>query len=232
MEIEGCWLPEDRLYDLESDVWWAPRPSGDTARLGLLGPLTAFAGRFDRLTFRPVEGLLARHRSVATVESLRYTGAVRLPVDGTVVARNPAVLTRPRLLNDDPYSEGWVAEVRPERAEDPAKLLLPAAAVVDRLRERIRLQRIRCWPMLPEIELLEVGRECSAILTNLNEELARRGAGEAVLVVTDDPTSPIEMVRWSDETGHTVLAHRAEAGVHQFLVRKEAHPRPRRRRGP
>ncbi len=230
MEIDGCLLPEDRLYDLEHDVWWAPRADG-TARIGLIGPLVAFAGRLQRCTFRPVDGPLARHRSVATVESLRFTGAVRIPVDGTVVGRNAALLDRPRLLNDAPYSDGWIAEIRPLRPEDPDHLLLPAAAVAGPLRERIRQHGIRCWPVLPDLELYEIGRECSAILTNLNEELARRSAGEAVLVVTDDPTSPIEMVRWSDETGHTVLAQRKDAGIHQFLVRKEADPRPRRRRG-
>jgi len=63
----------------------------------------------------------------------------------------------------------------------------------------------------------------------LNEELAARAPGDAILLVTDDPTSPIEMVRWSDQTGHPVLAHRKEGTLHHFLVRKEADPKPRRR---
>lgn len=231
MDIDGCALPEDRLYDLDHDVWWAPIAGHAAARIGLIGPLVAFAGRIQHVTFRPVDGPLARHRSVATVESLRYTGPVRLPVDGTVVGRNAALLERPRLLNDAPYSDGWIAEIRPLRAEDPDRLLLPADAIAGRLRERIRQERIHCWPATPDLELYEIGRECSAILTNLNEELARRTAGEAVLVVTDDPTSPIEMVRWSDETGHALLAHRKEEGIYQFLVRKERDPHPRRRRG-
>ncbi len=230
MEIEGCVLPEDRLYDLENDTWWSSVDHDGTALVGLLGPLAAFAGRFGRVTFRPGKDEVARGRSVATVESVRYTGAVRMPVDGTIVARNDALLERPRLLNDAPYSDGWVVRVRPARPEDPARLLETAGAVAERLADRIRRQRIRCWPVLPDLEMFEIGRECSAILTQLNEELARRGPGEAVLVVTDDPTSPIEMVRWSDQTGHSLLAHRREESLHQFLVRKEADPHPRRRR--
>lgn len=80
MEVDGCPLPEDRLYDLENDVWWANDPEGGTARVGVLGTLSAFAGPFRALTFRPVEGAVGRGRSVATVESTRYTGAVRMPV--------------------------------------------------------------------------------------------------------------------------------------------------------
>ncbi|MGI0070830.1 MAG: sulfurtransferase TusA family protein [Thermoplasmata archaeon] len=230
MEIGGCPVPEDRLYDLEHDVWYRREPDG-LARVGLLGPLVWFAGPFVSVAFRPVEGRLARGRSVATVESVRYTGAVRLPVDAEVVERNIALVGRPRLLNDAPYDAGWVARIRPadDRPDPPG--LASAAAVAERLAERIRVQRIRCWPVTPDLELFEIGIECSAVLTMLNEELARRGAGDAVLLVTDDPTSPIEIERWADQTGHRLLAHRREGNLHQFLVRKEAHPVPWRRPG-
>jgi glycine cleavage system H protein len=229
MEIDGCPLPEDRLYDLENDVWWAPEPGGTAARVGVLGTLAAFAGPFTSLTFRPVEGVIGRGRSVATVESMRFTGAIRLPVESEVMERNRKVSERPRLVNDAPYSEGWVVRVQPVRPEDVTKFLERADQVAARLQERIRTQRIRCWPATPDVELYEIGLECSAVLTMLNEELLARPAGTHVLLVTDDPTSPIEMVRWSDQSGHPVLTHRREGNLHQFLIRKEAHPVPRRR---
>ena len=231
MDIVGCPLPEDRLYDLEHDVWWASDPGGGSARVGLIAALSAFAGPFHTVTFRPIDGAIGRGRSVATIESVRFTGAVRVPIDAVLLERNESIVRRPRLLNDAPYAEGWVVRVRPERPEDPERHLESARAVVDRLEERIRSQRIRCWPATPDVELYEIGLECSAVLTKLNEELATRLPGSAVLLVTDDPTSPIEMIRWSDQTGHALLAHRTEANLHQFLVRKEADPRPRRRAG-
>jgi glycine cleavage system H protein len=230
VEILGCPLPEDRLYDLEHDVWWADEPGSTAARVGIVGVLGAFAGPFHSFAFRPVESRVGQGRSVATVESVRYTGAIRLPVDAFVLERNEQLVRRPRLLNDAPYTDGWVVRVRPERADDPGRLLEPASAIAVRLEERIRAQRIRCWPQTPDLELYEIGLECSAVLTNLNEALARRSAEEAVLLVTDDPTSPIEMVRWSDQTGYPVLAHRREGELHQFLVRKVPDPRPRVRR--
>ena len=223
-------LPEDRLYDLELDVWWASEPDHpEFARVGLIALLTAFAGPIRSLQFRPVDGVIGRGRSVATVESVRYTGAVRLPVDATVLERNEAVVQKPRLLNDAPYGDGWVVRVRAEHPGEARETLETAAAIAGRIEERIRGQHVRCWPQTPELELYEIGLECSAVLTSLNEELARRQPGEAVLLVTDDPTSPIEMTRWADQTGHSVLAHRREGAIHHFLVRKEAHPVPRRR---
>ncbi|MGP8078588.1 MAG: sulfurtransferase TusA family protein [Thermoplasmata archaeon] len=230
MEIAGCLLPEDRLYDLEHEVWWKSEDGPGTALLGVMATFGAFAGPFRELVYRPVEGPLARGRSLATVESVRLTGAVRLPVDAEVVGRNPELARRPRLLNDDPYNEGWVARVRPLPAGQASDPLEPAAAIAERLATMIRSRRIRCWPRTPEVELSEIGLECSAVLVKLNEEIARRSVGEAVLLVTDDPTSPIEMVRWSDQTGHPVLVHRREGDLHQFLVQRVASPTPRRRR--
>ena len=231
MDIAGCPLPEDRLYDLENDVWWAEDPGIGTARVGILGTLGAFAGPFRNFTFRPVEGAVDRGRSVATVESARFTGAVRMPVDVVLVERNEAVARNPRLLNDAPYGDGWVVRVRPARPDDPGRLLDSAASIASRLEERIRTQRIRCWPATPEFELNEVGLECSAVLARLRESLMTVQPGESVLLVTDDPTSPIELVRWSDQTGHSLLASRKDDTLFQFLVRREADPKPRLRRG-
>ncbi len=222
-------MPEDRLYDLEHDVWWAQPAGSDVATVGILATLAAFAGPFASASFRPVEGPIGAGRSVATLESVRYTGAVRLPVEAEVVERNTALVGRPRLLNDAPYSDGWVVRVRPADPAAPGRALETAPAIAVRLEERIRRQRIRCWPVTPDLEMFEIGLECSAVLAQLNDELARRPAGTAVMLVTDDPLSPIEMVRWSDQTGHALLAHRVEGTLHQFLVRKEAHPTPRRR---
>ncbi len=229
MELDGCPFPDDRLYDLEHEVWW--REEGDgTARLGVLASLAAFAGPFRELRFREGTKDLAAGRSVATVESVRFTGAVRVPVDAHVIERNERLVARPRLLNDAPYDEGWVARLRPARPGDRGPFLASIEASRAALEATIHARRIRCWPRTPELEMVEIGLECSAILAKLDEEIARRAPGEALLLVTDDATSPIEMVRWTDRTGHRVLAERREGPLYQFLVAKVADPRPRRPR--
>jgi glycine cleavage system H protein len=231
VDVGGCPVPEDRLYDIEQDVWLRADPDAGTATVGVIGPLAWFAGPFVQVTFRDVRGPQARGRSIATVESVRYTGAIRLPVEAEVVERNAALLEHPRLLNDTPYDEGWVVRVRPTHPLGPQVAGLGTAAeIAGALLTRIVTQRIRCWPQTPDVQLFEIGVECSAVLTMLNDELRDRPPGTAVLLVTDDPTSPIEMVRWSDQTGHSLLARRTEGNLEQFLVRKEANPVPRRRR--
>jgi len=68
--------------------------------------------------------------------------------------------------------------------------------------------------------MFEIGTECAAVLVKLNELLTQVAIGEVVHLVTDDPTAPIEMVRWSDETGQPVIDERREGTLFHFLVRK------------
>ena len=231
MDAEGCPLPDDRRYDLEQDVWALEGPESGVVTVGIMAPLASFAGRFVRLTFRDVPGPQPRGRSVATAESVRFTGAVRLPLAGTVVAHNEALVSRPKLINDAPYGEGWVVRVRPGDASEFGKL--PSASeVVDEVRRRVREMRIHCLPAAPDQEMFEIGAECQAILVRLDEELAHLPVGDVIHLVTDDPTSPVEMVRWSDRSGQPVLHAWSEGNLRHFLVRRVADPRPRRRAVP
>jgi glycine cleavage system H protein len=208
-EPGNCPIPDDRWYDIENDVWLRPTPGGARATVGLTAPIVSFAGRFQRVDYRPVDEFPEPGRSVATVESIRYTGAVRLPARGRILRRNDRLRERPKLLNDAPYDDGWIVEVELLDPGEPG--------------------RIRCLPAAPDVEMYEIGSECSAILAKLDDELARRAPDDVVLLVTDDPTSPIEMVRWTDRTGHTVLHHDRDGALHRFLVRRERDPRPRPR---
>jgi glycine cleavage system H protein len=231
VDADGCPIPDDRRYDLDSDVWALEAPLDGTVAIGLLAPLVSFAGKFTSVTFRDLEGPQPTGRSVATVESVRFTGAVRLPFDGTVVARNDALPRRPKLLNDSPYGDGWVVHVRP--TELGAFARLPGAAdVVDAVRRKVREMRIHCLPAAPDIEMFEIGAECQAILVRLDEEIARLPVDDVVHLVTDDATAPIEMVRWADRSGYPVLHGWSEGNLRHFLVRKVAAPVPWRRRIP
>jgi glycine cleavage system H protein len=228
VDAEGCPVPDDRRYDVATDVWVRPDEGRETVTLGLMAHLASFAGKFTALTYRDLEGPQPAGRSVATAESVRYTGAVRVPFAASVVARNPALPARPKLLNDAPYAEGWVVRVRPSEPSSVDRLAT-AREALPAVVQKVRAMRIHCLPAAPDVEMFEIGAECQAILVRLDEELAQRAVGDVVHLVTDDPTAPIEMVRWSDRSGYPVLHAWAEGTLRHFLVRRTADPRPRRR---
>ncbi|MCI4348373.1 MAG: sulfurtransferase TusA family protein [Thermoplasmata archaeon] len=230
MEVLGCSVPDDCRVDIENDTWTRVDAGGPSFSVGLLAVQTAFAGRYTSVRFRDIEGVIERGRSVATLESLRSTAPFRIPVTARVIARNEVLTTRPKLLNDSPYDRGWVVRILPTEPTDPERLLATPSSIRSALEARIRDQRIHCYPASPDLEMYEIGSECSATLAKLDEELLRQAPEQVVLLVTDDPTSPIELVRWSDRTGHSLLHHRLEGNLHHFLIRKEAAPVPRLRR--
>ncbi|OGQ49001.1 MAG: glycine cleavage system protein H [Deltaproteobacteria bacterium RIFCSPLOWO2_02_56_12] len=46
------------------------------------------------------------------VESISTVSELIAPVSGTVLAINPELENHPAVINEDPYSEGWMIEVR------------------------------------------------------------------------------------------------------------------------
>jgi len=60
-------------------------------------------------------------QSLGTIETGKYVGAIRCPVNGTIVEVNPAIKDKPGLINDDPYGEGWIAKIEPSSLDDDLK---------------------------------------------------------------------------------------------------------------
>jgi glycine cleavage system H protein len=95
-----------------TDLWFR-RDTDGTYLVGLTdraqrraGPLAHYRG--------PVAGRAYRAGEPAvSLESEKWVGHLGLPVDGTVVATNPAVEADPGTINRDPYGAGWLYRMRP-----------------------------------------------------------------------------------------------------------------------
>jgi len=221
MIIDHCEFPDDLLYEGEGLVWVRPQDS-DEMFVGITSVYAAVAGRLKKVAAKPRGATYATGAVIGLIESGRYFGPIRAPVSGVLHEVNEAVLARPRLMTDAPYGEGWFARLRPtspRRDEESLRSSFDAKAM---LAEQIAALRVRCFAAFPDHEMFEVGIECSAVLSKLNELLTRIEPGDVVHLVTDDPTSPIEMVRWSDQTGQKVVDERKEGTLFHFLVRKVA----------
>jgi len=56
---------------------------------------------------------LEQGSSFGTVESVKAVEELMAPLSGTVVQRNEAVLASPENLQNDPYGEGWLLQLKP-----------------------------------------------------------------------------------------------------------------------
>lgn len=219
MQIDYCEFPEDALYDLENNVWIRLREE-KRVQLGITSVHAALAGKLTQIKFKPVHSLLKRGQAVATIESVKYFGAVRTPISGRLVERNYVLENNPKLANDYPYDAGWFAVIEPTQFSSEKELLVYPRSGEERIRSQIRELRIRCFKAFPDYEMWEIGVECAGVLVRLNDLMAQSSLNEVVHVVSDDPTADIEMVRWSEETGQQLLESRKEGKLMHFIVRK------------
>jgi glycine cleavage system H lipoate-binding protein/TusA-related sulfurtransferase len=220
LELDHCSFPDHLLYDLENNTWVTSEENGET-KIGVTSLLSAIAGRFASARIRPAGTRVERGRSLGTLESLKFVGPIPAPISGIVSTVNTDVVKRPKLLNDEPYDGGWVVKLKPLRFRAERAFLSTAVASTEVLRKRIAGFHARCFKAFPDYEMYEIGTECSAVLVHLNELLATVPVGDTVHLVTDDPTSYVEMVRWTDQTGHKLVDWRQEGNLFHFIVRKE-----------
>ncbi len=217
MEINHCLFPDDLLYDLEGLVWI--ETTGNIARIGATSILAALAGRLTAVRFRPTETIYDAGRSLGTIESVGFVGALRTPITCKLIEGHQRLIDHPKLLNDSPYEEGWFARIEISRLEE-LKNLKRIDTLKDEASRKISELRVRCFKVYPDQEMYEVGSECVMVLAHLNDLLPHLSIGEIVHIVSDDPTAYVEMVRWTEQTLNRLVDWREEGKIFHFLVEK------------
>ena len=103
-------IPEDLRYTQEHE--WAREDEGSVA-IGI----TDFAqDALGEIVFveLPSEGdEVTKGDSFGGVESTKSVSDLYSPISGEVVEINEVLLDSPEVINEDPYSSGWIVKVRP-----------------------------------------------------------------------------------------------------------------------
>jgi glycine cleavage system H lipoate-binding protein/TusA-related sulfurtransferase len=219
LEIDHCIFPDDLLYDLENNTWLRVEEDGEVT-IGVTSVLPAIAGKLTLARLKPVGIDIQRGQSLGTLESQKFVGPIPSPVSGTLVKTNGLVVDKPRIINDAPYEDGWIARLRPSQLTLERILLSNSGESKIPLREKIAEFHVRCFKAFPDHEMSEIGTECSAVLIHLNDLLATISVGEVVHLVSDDPTAYVEMVVWSERTRQSLVDWRKEGNLFHFIVRK------------
>jgi len=218
LKINHCEFPDGLLYDVEQGTW--AELKGDVIRVGITSLLSWSFGVFSAITFRGSGTTLVRGQVLGTLEGSRHFDVFRSPVAGTLSAANARLIDEPGLLNKDPYGEAWFAEIQ-VRNHDEVKALGRLPQAEHRIAELLKERHVHCFTAFPDFEIFDTGVECQAVLAKLNDLLGRSTPGTVVHVVSDDSSAEIEMQRWSDQTGNSVLDVQKEGKIFHYIVRKE-----------
>jgi glycine cleavage system H protein len=101
--------PADLLYHPEHD--WA-RIEGDEATFGITWYAQDSLGEVVFFDPPDVGTTVSANESYAEVESVKAVSDVIAPMSGEVIGINEAVSETPELVNEDPYTSGWLVRVR------------------------------------------------------------------------------------------------------------------------
>ena len=115
-EINDLILPDDIHY-AESHEW--AKAEGDNVKVGISDYAQDQLGDIVFVEMPEVGETFDKGAEFGTVESVKAVSELYMPVGGEIVAVNSALEDAPELINNTPYSDGWMIEVK---ADDPAEL--------------------------------------------------------------------------------------------------------------
>ena len=109
MEIKGYNFPEELYYD--PDHFWV-RVEGDELVMGMDDFAQKLAGEIVFVQL-PDEGKkLKKGKKLAKVESGKWLGKIKSPVNGELIAVNEELELKPELINQDCYGSGWMYRLK------------------------------------------------------------------------------------------------------------------------
>ena len=107
-EIQELHLPEELKYTQDHE--WVQ--GTETARIGITDFAQDQLGDIVFVELPEVGTQFEAGDVFSTVESVKAVSEVYTPVSGEVVAVNEALEENPELVNQDPYGQGWIVDLK------------------------------------------------------------------------------------------------------------------------
>ncbi|WP_296212389.1 glycine cleavage system protein GcvH [Corynebacterium sp. YSMAA1_1_F7] len=112
-------LPTDFLYSEEHEwVNTSAVVEGETVRVGISHIAAEALGDIVFVELPEVGSEVEAGEAFGEVESTKSVSDIYAPVSGEVVAVNEALEDNAGLINEDPYGEGWLYEVKVTESGD------------------------------------------------------------------------------------------------------------------
>jgi glycine cleavage system H protein len=126
MEIEGYHQPEDLYY--EENHFWV-KAEGEILVMGMDDFAQKLAGPIVYVQLPPEGKKLKTGKKFASIESGKWVGKVFAPVNGELVQCNDALETKPILINEDCYGQGWMYKIKPDEIGEMQNLIHEPEAI-------------------------------------------------------------------------------------------------------
>jgi glycine cleavage system H protein len=125
-------IPDDQKYSREHE--WVRLDEAGIATIGITDFAQDQLGDIVYLGLPEVGSSVRQFEKCGEIESVKSVSELYSPISGEVMDRNELALDSPELVNQSPYGDGWLWQVR---LENPAELenLLSAAEYAELVKE-------------------------------------------------------------------------------------------------
>ncbi len=118
-------IPENLKYTKNHE--WIRLEEDGTAYVGITNFAQESLGEIVYVEVETVGDTLAKDDVFGTVEAVKTTSDVYMPMSGEVLEFNPKLDENegndPTLINSDPYGDGWIIKIKVENAAEWDELL-------------------------------------------------------------------------------------------------------------
>ncbi len=120
LEYDGYNYPDELYYDKRH--FWA-KVEGDLVIMGMTEYATKAAGEIVFVEEVEVGKKVVQDRAFMSVESGKWVGRVYAQVSGEIAEINEELEFEPALVNEDPYGEGWLVQIKMADPQELGNLL-------------------------------------------------------------------------------------------------------------
>ncbi len=113
-------IPAELKYSKDHE--WI-RLEGETAYVGITDFAQHELGDIVFVDIDTVDETLEAEETFGTIEAVKTSSELLMPVAGKVVEFNEALADAPETVNNDPYGEGWIIKLEGVNAADLDNLL-------------------------------------------------------------------------------------------------------------
>jgi glycine cleavage system H protein len=103
------------FYDKKEHFW--VKISGNTARVGMSPLIQETSGAFVAVQINDLDKDFTKGEAFGSIEAEKHVGPLKMPLSGKVLKINDEVIENPRLINYDPYGDGWIMEMELSNAD-------------------------------------------------------------------------------------------------------------------
>ena len=113
--------PEDRYYSTEHE--WVLANEDKTLYIGITEYAQEELGDLVFIEMPSVGTVVETMGKLGEVESVKSVSDIYCPISGKVIEINQEAVQSPEIINEDPYSKGWLVRLDPSNPEDLNQLM-------------------------------------------------------------------------------------------------------------